>query len=216
MATALHDYTRDALTQLVAAGARPDIVQIGNGITAGMEIDVCDSNGQPVRTNQVTGAISNWANLAALLKAGSNGVKEIDPSILVMIFIDRGNDFSTSREFVTNAMKQGVVFDIFGEACYTAFQGQPSDWQSTFSQLASTFPSLKLAIAEYGAEQRAANDVIFNLSNQQGIGTFNWEPTHEGRWNTGHALFGVAGNAYTSTGDLALYDLMKAAYASRL
>jgi hypothetical protein len=78
------------------------------------------------------------------------------------------------------------------------------------------FPNLRFIIAEYGPEQRAANDIIFNLSNQQGIGTFNWEPTHAGAWNTGHALFSFSSNVYASTADLALYDLMKTAYASRL
>jgi hypothetical protein len=151
-----------------------------------------------------------------LLKAGSSGVKEVDPSIQVMLHIDRGNNLSTSRSFIQNAMTQGVVFDVFGESCYTAYQGQPSDWMSTFTQLQTAFPTLKFVIAEYGPEQRAANDIMFNLPNQAGIGTYNWEPTHNGAWNTGHVLFSASGNRYTATADLSLYDAMKTAYASRL
>jgi hypothetical protein len=64
--------------------------------------------------------------------------------------------------------------------------------------------------------QREINDVLFGLANQRGIGTFNWEPATSGTWNTGHILFTRAGNAYTAKPDLALYDLMKIAYASRL
>ena len=78
-------------------------------------------------------------------------------------------------------MTQGVVFDVFGESCYTAYQGMPSDWMSTFTQLQTAFPTLKFVIAEYGPEQRAANDIMFNLPNQAGLGTYNWEPTHHGR-----------------------------------
>jgi arabinogalactan endo-1,4-beta-galactosidase len=216
LATAVHDYTKDAITQLAAAGARPDMVQIGNEITPGMLLHRCDSAGLPTGTNPVTGNISSWANLGALLKAGVQGVKEVDSGIKVMLHIDRGDEFNTSRDFINNAMAQGVAFDVFGESCYTAYQGQPSAWMSTFTQLSAMFPSLKFVIAEYGPEQRAANDVMFNLANQQGIGTFNWEPTHPGAWNTGHALFSVSGKAHTATADLALYDAMKTAYASRL
>ena len=216
LATAVHDYTLDAVQQLVAAGARPDMVQIGNEITPGMLIHRCDSGGLPTGQNPVTGSIANWTNLGALLKAGVQGVRDVDAGIKIMLHIDRGGTFNTSRDFITNATAAGVSFDVFGESCYTAYQGQPSAWMSTFTQLAAMFPNLKFVIAEYGPEQRAANDIMFNLPNQQGLGTFNWEPTHAGDWNTGHALFSVSGKAYTSTADLGLYDLMKTAYATRL
>jgi arabinogalactan endo-1,4-beta-galactosidase len=216
LATAVHDYTKDAVTQLVAAGARPDMVQIGNEITPGMLIHRCDSGGLPTGNNPITGSTANWSDLGTLLKAGVQGVKEVDAGIKIMLHIDRGGTFTTSRDFISNAMTAGVAFDVFGESCYTAYQGQPSAWMSTFTQLGAMFPNLKFVIAEYGPEQRAANDIVFNLANQQGVGTFNWEPTHAGDWNTGHALFSAAGKTYTATSDLAFYDLMKTAYASRL
>jgi arabinogalactan endo-1,4-beta-galactosidase len=175
-----------------------------------------DSGGLPTGNNPVTGSSSNWANLGTLLKAGVQGVKDVDPSIQIMLHIDRGGTFNVSRDFIDGAIGQGVPFDVFGQSCYTAYQGPSSGWQSTFTQLAAAFPNLKFAIAEYGPDQRAANDVMFNLAGQRGIGTFNWEPTHPGAWNTGHALFDVAGKAHTATADLALYDQMKTAYAGRL
>jgi arabinogalactan endo-1,4-beta-galactosidase len=216
LATAVHDYTKDAITKLIAGGARPDMVQIGNETTPGMLIHRCDSGGQPTGNNPITGSISSWTNLGTLLKAGVQGVKDVDSSILISLHIDRGNDLASSRNYITNAQNQGVKFDAFGESCYTAYQGQPSAWQSTFSSLATQFPSLKLFIAEYGPEQRAANDIVFNLANNQGFGTFNWEPTTQGAWNTGHDLLRRSGTTYTAQPDLALYDQMMTAYASRL
>jgi len=47
MAQAVHDYTGDAITKLIAGGARPDMVQIGNEITPGMLINICGNNGRP-------------------------------------------------------------------------------------------------------------------------------------------------------------------------
>jgi arabinogalactan endo-1,4-beta-galactosidase len=216
LSTALHDYTRDAVSQLVAGGARPDVVQLGNEIAAGILIHVCDANGMPRGENQVTGAVSSWTNLGALLNAGAMAVREVDPAIAIMLHLDRCGDLASSRDFIQSAMGQGVSFDVFGESCYTAYQGPPAGWQSTLTQLAPLFPGLKLIAAEYGPEQRAVNDDIFGLAGQQGIGAFVWEPTHSGTWNTGHALFNAVGNAYSSTADLSLYDMMETAYASRL
>ncbi len=231
LATAVHDYTKDAITKLIAGGARPDMVQVGNEITPGMLIHVCDSGGQPIGSNAVNGSISNWANLGALLKAGVKGVKDVDGGIKIMLHIDRGGDkggftgaaLSTSSSFISNAQKQGVAFDVFGESCYQAYQGDTAsaantqaDWASTFAGLATQFPTLQFVAAEYGPLQREINDVVFGLPGNRGLGTFNWEPSQNGDWNTGHALFNAAGNAYTATADLALYDAMKVAFASRL
>jgi arabinogalactan endo-1,4-beta-galactosidase len=232
LATALHDYTKDAIAELVAGGARPDMVQLGNEITPGLLLHVCDANGQPTGSNQVTGSSANWANLGALLKAGVQGVKDVDPSIKVMLHIDRGGDKPTdtagtalksSVGFITSAMGEGVAFDVFGESCYQKYQGDPNSdattqagWTATLNGLATKFPSLQIIAAEYGPLQREINDVVFGLPNLQGGGTFNWEPSEQGDWNTGHSLFTNAGNSYTSTADLSLYDLMKTDYASRL
>jgi arabinogalactan endo-1,4-beta-galactosidase len=216
LATAVHDYTKDAIQQMIAGGARPDMVQIGNEITPGMLIHRCDSGGQPTGNNPVTGAISNWTNLGTLLKAGVAGVKEVDTGIVIAMHLDRGNDLTSSRNFINNATTQGVQFDVFGESCYTAYQGQPSAWMNTFTMLASMFPNMKFMIAEYGPEQKAANDIMFNLPSNRGVGTFNWEPTTQGAWNTGHDLLRRSGTTYTAQPDMALYDQMKIDYASRL
>ena len=231
LAGAVQAYTTDAITQLIAGGARPDMVQIGNEITPGMLLHVCDGGGQPTGNHSVTGAIANWANLGTLLKAGVKGVKDVDAGIQIMLHIDRGGDkgkytgaaASASASFIDNAQKQGVAFDVFGESCYQRYQGDPASvantqegWTKTFAALAKQFPKLRFVAAEYGPMQREINDVLFGLPAMQGAGTFNWEPTQPGDWNTGHTLFTASGNNYTATADLSLYDAMKTAYASRL
>ena len=217
LATAVHDYTKDAIAKLVAGGARPDMVQIGNETTPGMLIHRCDSAGHPTGENPITGKASNFANLGTLFKAGVQGVKDVDASILTALHIDLGDDLAGSKSYITNAQNQGVHFDAFGESCYTSYQGPPSGWKNTFQGLATQFPTLKLYVAEYGPDQRTANDAVFNLPNDQGIGSFNWEPTTQGDWNAGgHDLLRRSGSTYTAQPDLALYDQMKVDYASRL
>ena len=218
LATLLHDYTADAIHQLIAGGARPDMVQIGNEITPGMLIHRCDAGGIPIANmnNPITGAVSNWSNLGALLKAGGQAIRDIDPAIQIVIHLDKGGDFNTSRAFIQNAMAQQVPFDVFGESTYALYQGPPAGWMSTFTQLAAAFPTLKLISAEYGPEERAINDILFGLKNgagdSVGLGTFYWEATHSGADNAGHLLF----SNRVAQPDLLLYDSMKTAYASRL
>jgi arabinogalactan endo-1,4-beta-galactosidase len=234
LATAVHDYTKDAITKLIAGGARPDMVQIGNETTPGMLLHVCDARGQVTGNNPVQGAATTagWPNLGALLKAGVAGVKEVDPGILISFHIDRGHSFSASKYWIDNAIRY-AAFDAFGESCYQQYQGDINSipntvngWTTTFAQLVAAYPNLRFFAAEYGPLQRQINDVVFNLPNAKGMGTFNWEPTSRGTWNaaqptdpagtTTHALFQRSGNTYTALPDLPLYTLMKTDYASRL
>jgi arabinogalactan endo-1,4-beta-galactosidase len=222
LATAVYNYTKDAITQLVAGGARPDMVAVGNEITPGMLFDICDTGGLPTGTKvAIGGSTGNWANLGALLKAGIKGVKDVDPTIQIQLHLDRADSFGTNRTWVNNAMAQGVTFDVLGESSYALYQclthstdGQcPSlVWTPTYTQLATMYPSLKFVAAEYGPLERELNDVLFGLPNSQGAGTFYWEPTHSGADNADHVLF-INGVAQP---DLLLYDLMKTAYSSRL
>jgi arabinogalactan endo-1,4-beta-galactosidase len=235
LSTALHDYVKDAITKLVAGGARPDMVQIGNETTPGMLLHVCNASGQPTGNNPVQGAATTagWPNLGMLLKAGVAGVKEVDPGILISFHIDRGNSFSASKFWIDNLIKLNIAFDAFGESCYQQYQGDVNSipntvtgWTTTFAQLITAYPNIRFFAAEYGPLQRQINDVVFNLPGNKGMGTFNWEPTSRGTWNaaqptdpagtTTHALLLRNGNTYTAQPDLALYTDMMIAYAARL
>jgi arabinogalactan endo-1,4-beta-galactosidase len=237
MAQAVHDYTNNAITLMIAGGARPDMVQVGNEITPGMLIHICDANGQPTSTNTVNGSNSgnNFTNLGAFLKAGINGVHEVDSTITIMLHIDQGGDkpadaggtvggaLATNKWWINGVQGQGVVFDVMGESSYQAYQGDPNStantqatWTSTFDGIATAYPNLKLVAAEYGPMERQINDVVYGLANDQGMGTFDWEPTTQGAWNTGHNLLVLSGTTYVAQTDMALFDAMKTAYASRL
>jgi arabinogalactan endo-1,4-beta-galactosidase len=207
MTTALHDYTEDAISRLVAAGARPDMVQLGNEITSGIELT----------PGTAIGPVSTWAQLGQLLSAGIAAVRAVDPTIAIVLHLDRCQDPNSSVNFITNALSQGVQFDVFAESCYVAYQGAPSGWPSTFAAIAAAFPQLGLLVAEYNAdsddatELRQVNDMIFALPGHQGAGTFIWEPTHSGAWGPG--LFTVSGTKYsTVAASIDQYDQMKTAY----
>jgi arabinogalactan endo-1,4-beta-galactosidase len=211
-AALLKAYTVDVLEGMVAAGARPDMVQVGNEITPGMlihvpsaETDCWGNNSTPA---SLTGSISNWDNLATLLKAGIDGVREVDPSIKVMLHIENTDDLNGARAWVQNAVSRGVDFDVLGLSCYVEWQGQPSVWRNTFETLAEEFPELSFVVAEYNPERTEANRVMRDLPDGRGLGTFFWEPTQSGAW--GQSLFTSTGGVLrANASDFAEFDAIR-------
>jgi arabinogalactan endo-1,4-beta-galactosidase len=211
-------YTSTLVQQLVDAGARPDIIQIGNEITPGMLIQVPSSDPKPDQwgnlnkiTNTINGSASNWANLGLLLKKGAEGVRSVDPDIKIMLHIENTSRASGVVGWVNNARSRGVEFDILGLSCYTTWQGQPDVWENTFRTVADAFPDLTFAIAEYGLERRRANDIMHDLTGARGLGTFLWEPTQSGVW--GSSMFTYLGNAYQANAeDFAVFDAIRSDY----
>ncbi|HEX9620361.1 MAG TPA: glycosyl hydrolase 53 family protein [Polyangiaceae bacterium] len=203
LVTAVHDYTRDTLLAFDAAGALPDMVQIGNEITPGMLLP-----------DGATYDPDNWDQLAELLKAGLSAVEEVDDRILTMLHIDRGGDNETSVWWVDQALARGVSFDVLGQSAYSAFHGGPADWEANLADLATRYPNLFFVIAEYNGDKRAVNDIVRGLPGGRGVGTFFWEPTASGEW--GSAMFTRSGNeARAVTSDFAIYDQIADDYGLR-
>ncbi|MBN1973991.1 MAG: glycosyl hydrolase 53 family protein [Sedimentisphaerales bacterium] len=173
----MHDYTKDAIEQLKAAGAKPDMVQIGNEITPGIMTDR-------------GGSTKNWTQLGALLKAGIAAAREVDPNIIIVLHIDKGGDNEATRRWVDAALAQGIEFDVLGQSCYTRWQGQPADWKANFADLAARYPKLAFLIAELAAEVKEAHEIMLNLPDKKGLGTIIWEPTAN---NNRQALFNNQG-----------------------
>jgi arabinogalactan endo-1,4-beta-galactosidase len=191
----VRQYTKNVITALKNQGTPPNMVQVGNEITAGMIWP--------------DGRTSNWTNLGTLLKAGIAGVKDVDTTIKIIMHIDKGGDNTATRSWVDNAVKQGVVFDILGESCYTSFQGPPSGWQSNFADLVTRYPAYQFIIAEYSQEKRAANDVMFNIPDGRGLGTIIWEPLQYLE-----AFFTASGNNWSTNSYIDLYPQMSKDYGN--
>jgi arabinogalactan endo-1,4-beta-galactosidase len=177
------------------------MVQIGNEITPGLLIHVPAANPNPDQwgnidklTNSVNGSTANFANLATLLRAAAEGVRSVDPTIKIMIHVENTKNLPAVRNYVEQILERGVEFDVLGLSCYTVYQGQPAVWEDTFTQLAASFPDISFAIAEYNPERTRANQIMRELPDGRGLGTFLWEPTQSGAW--GASLFSLVGDSY--------------------
>ena len=210
---AVYQYTLDSIEHLREAGALPEMVQVGNEIT-----------------NGIAGVSrSNIAQFARVLRAGVKAVRDADPDILVMMHIERCHDLATSRAWLDGVLGQGVEFDVFAQSCYgdatgrdgqhlDGYHGGVEDWQQTFSALAQEYPQLRFAVAEYSSDKRALNDIVYNLPNRVGLGTFLWDTT---RWYETHPIepvftTGAAWNDFVSIPEaMELYEQMAQDYGLR-
>jgi arabinogalactan endo-1,4-beta-galactosidase len=198
LTAAVASFTTDSLRAFQAAGALPDMVQLGNEITAGMLFPDGSTSG------------SNFPAFATLLKAGISAVRAVDPVIRVMLHIEKPNDFATSDWWISSALANGVEFDVLAQSCYPEWQGTAAQWSPSFAELAAKYPTMDFVIAEYSQEKRAVNDFSFNLPNAHGLGSFVWEPT---QW--GETLFDRTGNQAVANDLFALYDQMAVDYGLR-
>jgi arabinogalactan endo-1,4-beta-galactosidase len=213
LADHVREYTTEVVTSLVNAGARPDMVQVGNEITPGMLIHVPNSStdcwGNGAVANSIGGSTSNWMNLGTLLSAGADAVRAVDDSIAIMLHIESTDDLEGATWWVENAVAEGVDFDVLGLSCYTEWQGEPSVWRATFNSLAEDFPDLKFVIAEYNPQRTEANHVMRDMPDGRGLGTFFWEPTQSGTW--GNSMFTSSGGVMRANADdFAEFDALKA------
>jgi arabinogalactan endo-1,4-beta-galactosidase len=212
LADQVRNHTVDVMTALADVDAMPDMVQVGNEITPGMLIheptgstDCWGNNGNVRMPN---GSTSNWSNLAALLKAGIEGVHMVGESVPIMLHIESTDELQRTRSWVQGALDNGVEFDVLGLSCYTEWQGPPSTWENTFNALAEEFPSLVFVMAEYNPQRREANRIMWDLPDGRGIGTFFWEPTLSGSW--GSSMFQSQGGARrANSSDFAEYDQIR-------
>ena len=193
---AVHDYARDTLLVFRSAGVLPDMVQIGNGITRGFLF--------PDGSSRTPG---NFARFATLLKSAIAGARSVEPSPLIMLHIEKPDDLATSEWWMDSVIEQGVDFDIVGQSCYPEWQGTSADWAPTFAALAERYPDYDFVVAEYSQEKRAVNDILFELPDGRGLGSFIWEPT---QW--GETLFDREGSRRIANEWLGVFDEMAADY----
>lgn len=125
-------YTNDVIDQMRAAGVLPDIVQMGNEIPAGILWD----------HGRVGGGVSDFTQLAALLKAGIAGVNSAlapGEDIEVVLHLDHGGDNALYRWWFDAITAQGVPFDIIGLSYYPFWHGTMGELAVNLNDISSRY-----------------------------------------------------------------------------
>jgi len=189
---AVHTYTRDTIATFREAGVLPDMVQVGNEVTAGI---LWPDGKLP----------DNWDNFTDLLSAAILGVKEgsgTERRPLIMIHIDKGGDREATRWFFSHLYAAHVPFDVIGQSYYPWWQGSLGDlkanldfmateyhkpiivvetaysWRpDNYTKKAGPFPETPQGQSDYLA---AVAQVVATTPNGLGRGMFWWEPAVRG------------------------------------
>lgn len=193
---ALAEYTAKVLREMRAAGAAPDMVQIGNEINNGMLWPV----------GRVTPGPRGYNELIRLLDSAARAVREADPGAKIMIHIaDNGTE---AVEAFFDAVSPHVDFDLIGLSYYPYWQGTIAELKATLDAVAARYDKpVVIAETAYAYTDRNADrtpnsfsgtdpsvggfpvsvegqateirDVMAALAevpDHRGLGLFYWEP----------------------------------------
>lgn len=199
-------WTRNTVAAFRAAGVAPDMVQIGNEVTAGM---LWPDGRLPER----------WPQFAELVKAGIDGVRAgsaAGQAAKIMIHIDRGADVNTTRYFFDRLKTYQVEFDVIGQSYYPWWHGGLDDLRSNLAFMSGRYDKDIIVVeaawnwrpAEYKDKSapwpetpegqrcflEAVNQAVLATPGHRGAGVFWWEPAVTGRLRS-RGFFDDDGNA---------------------
>ena len=136
LAQRVQSYTTDVVSQLKAAGALPDIVQVGNEIDNGML--------WPLGQLYVPGADTGvaWIQFTRLLKAGISGVRAAlapGDSVRIMLHCSQGGSVGGTQWFFDHMDAYGVPYDLIGLSYYPFWHGGVATLQANLVATAQRY-----------------------------------------------------------------------------
>jgi arabinogalactan endo-1,4-beta-galactosidase len=125
----------------------PDMVQVGNEVTAGM---MWPDGRLP----------GNWQNFADLLLAGIHGVDKgrgwgRRPAI--MVHIDKGGNQVATKSFLDHLAQYHVPYDVVGQSYYPWWQGSLDDLKNNLAFVWNTYHK-DVIVAETAYDWRTGED----------------------------------------------------------
>jgi len=122
-------YTRDTIAAFRKAGVLPDMVQVGNEITAGF---LWPDGRLP----------DHWDQFSQLLIAGIQGIdagRRKSRRPIIMIHIDQGGNQEKTRWFLDNLATYHVPYDVIGQSFYPWWHGSLDDLRNNLEFTARTY-----------------------------------------------------------------------------
>ncbi len=144
----IHDYTKETLQTLKAAGVTPDFIQTGNEISFGM---LWGPYGTPEDELKKTfiGDEANWERLGKLLTQAIEACHEVCPEAKIVLHTERTADVAVQDNFYRQMEKLKVAFNIIGLSYYPYFHGPLSVLNTAITSLENNF-SKKIMVVETG------------------------------------------------------------------
>jgi len=147
--TALYDHTYDVLNALKAQGTTADMVQVGNEINDGILWE--------------EGRSSHFADLAGLLNAGYQAVKDVSDRTKVVLHVAEGGNNGLFRWWFDSAAANGVRYDVIGVSYYPYWHGTLGAFQANIDDIADRYGKPVLIAETAYPFTDAENDPLTNI-----------------------------------------------------
>ncbi|RLG83251.1 MAG: arabinogalactan endo-1,4-beta-galactosidase [Thermoprotei archaeon] len=122
---AVYNWTRDTLIYMRDNGALPDLVQVGNEIDNGFLWP--------------DGRASNWTQFVTLLKSAISAIKDVDPSIKIVIHLSGRHEVDFYINYFDKLVEDGVEFDVIALSYYTIWHGTLEKLENIVSNLTTRY-----------------------------------------------------------------------------
>lgn len=149
LADTIYNYTRHSLLVLQANGIIPDMIQVGNEITFGM--DWPNGKVDPLKDD-------NWDTLCDYLKAGVKACREVCPQAKLIIHTEHAQDWKSTFGYYDKLRKHDVDYDIIGLSYYPMWHGSVGHLGVVLDSLEANFPKKDIMIVETAAYYSHDND----------------------------------------------------------
>ena len=142
LADSVYSYTQRVLYTLIAAGATPDFIQVGNEVTYGMLWPT--GHCYPSGANYGNGTFSNFANY---LMHGIQACREVCPNAQIVVHTELSRA-SNVTSFYQALKSYTTDFDIIGLSYYPYWHGNLNVLNDLLTTLESTYPTKKIQVVE--------------------------------------------------------------------
>lgn len=144
LADSVYSYTKHVLSAMIAAGAKPDFVQVGNEVTYGMMWPT--GHCYPSGANYGSGTFSTFANY---LKQGIKACREVCPDSKIVVHTEMSRA-SNVTAFYETLKGYTTDYDVIGLSYYPYWHGDLSILDNLLTTLEASYPSKKIQIVETG------------------------------------------------------------------
>jgi arabinogalactan endo-1,4-beta-galactosidase len=197
-------YSKDVISQLKAAGAMPDMVQVGNETTGGFlwpagHLHVPDSPVKQEANERIQKIYLEpydeakvWDNVTRFIKAGIRGVKagagDTPPQII--LHIDCGGDWQVTQWWFDHITDAKIDYDIIGQSFYPRYHGTLPMLQQNMIECAKRYHK-PFMVVETGYPQTGGDELmsppeaianpVLSAADPKAKGFYQWPGTQQGQ-----------------------------------
>lgn len=149
LADSVASHTRMALEALNAAGATPDLIQVGNEITNGTLWPVAKINHD---------GNDDWSILCRIVQSGAAVCREFCPDAKLILHTEKAGDWFITNSFYSAMRSHAVDYDVIGLSYYPMWHRNVGVLAATLDSLRVNYPDKEVMIVEAAGYYSHKND----------------------------------------------------------